>query len=323
MGAISVKLIRIILRIRCKIQTIVGSNAVATLTYLSVVTCGMFAHAEHLYPQQAQDFTFEVASIKHERDTAGIYNWKLRFESDSFQARGQTVKMLLKYAYGLDDNEILGGPSWMGRQTFAIDAKIDPDTASVIDKLSEQQQVAAHRQMVQHLLATRFNLEVHTEMRIEPVYSLKIVPGGEKLRHQNQDPARFSKSNEYGLPAGTPRLQVYAGEIRGDVAMPTFVKIVSNEIGRKVIDETGLSGTYNIDLQFAPDSGVDGVAALIPGSPTMPSPASPKPESESLPNGPQPTLFTALKEQLGLTLAPVKAAVDILVVDRLNEPSAN
>lgn len=320
--AISMKRITTLpFQLRCSIQAIIVWSAVTTFAACFLLTCLVQARAEDVYARQTSNFAFEVASIRPEQDTGSSYNWKLRFDAGSFEARGQTVKMLLKYAYDVDDHEIVGGPSWISRQTFAINARIDSQTASALALLSEDKQVAAHRQMLQNLLAERFNLHLHPEKRSQPVYSLVTVPGRLKLIRPNLDKLHSNETNDYGLPSGTPQLQVNAGEIRGDAAMPIFVKILSNEIGHIVIDKTGLSGTYTIDLQFAPETGVDGLAAVIPGVPVIPSTEPPAPKSEPRTDELRANIFIALKEQLGLALQPDRASLDVLVVDQLMKPS--
>jgi uncharacterized protein (TIGR03435 family) len=153
--------------------------------------------------------------------------------------------------------------------------------------------------MLQQILAHRFQLTCHHETREQPAYFLVETSGGSKLSASSAD------------SDAVPNIDVKkSGDamnlIAAHAAMPDFVKTLKEVvIGRPVIDRTGIEGRYDFALKFAPDrnemSGSD-----QPGE-----------------TGSTPGLFSAIQEQLGLRLQPTKAAVDVLVIDKVEQPSAN
>jgi len=159
------------------------------------------------------------------------------------------------------------------------------------------------RERVRSMLADRFQLMVHRETKESAVYALVVAKGGTKLK-ENTDPS--------GRPGIMGRRR---GEFTGTAApMQLLTQMLSNQLGRPVIDKTGLTGKYDFQLQWTPDPGQN------PGPPGVlpPGVAAPPPPD---PNGPD--VFTAIQEQLGLRLESQKGPVDMIVVDRVEKPSEN
>ena len=142
----------------------------------------------------------------------------------------------------------------------------------------------AKRKMVQALLAERFNMKLHNETRMLPAYDLVVAKGGSKLE--------ISKAN--GKSIGTGRTHL---DLKG-LEMPLIVEQISLVAGRVVVDKTGLTDRYDVKLVWAADDASAG-------------------------DGSAPSLFTAIQEQLGLKLEPAKEPVPVLVIDRVDMPSAN
>jgi uncharacterized protein (TIGR03435 family) len=170
--------------------------------------------------------------------------------------------------------------------------------------------------MVQSLLVDRFKLKVHHETRMGRVYALTVAKGGPKfLQTEYAVPAPGTVLTASGgkplppLPPGMKRIAAHA-----NIALLTVGLSRQPEIGRKVVDNTGLKGQYDLILQWSPDQGAAGVATggTTPGS-----------EAASPANAPGPSLFGALREQLGLKLESTKGPVDILVIDHIERPSEN
>jgi len=154
--------------------------------------------------------------------------------------------------------------------------------------------------MIQAMLADRFKLLAHHEIREQPVYELVIAKNGPKL--QEAKPAEGSD------PGGT--VESRAGQIAAkNVVVSQLVTRLTQTLGRTVVDKTeGLKGKYDFMLIWAPDEA---------GS-------SPSSASSSAPPDPTgPSIFTAIQEQLGLKLEPAKGPVDCLVIDHLEQPSEN
>lgn len=145
------------------------------------------------------------------------------------------------------------------------------------------------RQMLQALFAERFLLTVHREPRDLPVYALVVDKDGLKKIKKSPPEAKFDLN--FGL--GPVR------SLKGTLSMTSLVYQLNQLLrDRPVVDQTGLAGLYDIALEWSADGAASEQAAA-------------------------PSIFTATREQLGLRLEPARAAVDILVVDRVERPGAN
>jgi uncharacterized protein (TIGR03435 family) len=129
-----------------------------------------------------------------------------------------------------------------------------------------------------------------------PVWLLAIDKKPKLTPHDSQDQNHAPMGlNEHGVLAGS------------NVSMSYFAFILSRLLDRNVIDRTGLAGSYDLSLEFTLERSVRG--------PASPSPAEPLPEG--------PTIFTALREQLGFKLESSKGPVEFLAIERAEKPSAN
>jgi uncharacterized protein (TIGR03435 family) len=179
--------------------------------------------------------------------------------------------------------------------------------------------------MVQALLEDRFKLVIHHETRQLPIYALMLSKSG-KIGPQLIAHSGDAKCTEAvpGKPLAQPRpgeaMPTYCGgffmnpqdgalrESGNKITMDMLAQFLSQSVDRKVVDRTGLEGVFDFTFEFAPELG--------PGSQHTSIPA----ESES--SVPR-SIFTALQEQLGLKLESQKGAVDVIVVDHVEEPSEN
>ncbi len=220
---------------------------------------------------------------------------------------------LLAVAYGLDWDQI-SGPSWLGDEYYAVDAQVPPGTTKGQVKL-----------MWQNLLAERFNLKIHFTTKDASAYELSVAKNGPKLRKSGEGPAQqepgfpvLGPNSRHGLLTAPPRnvRQTFHG-----YSMTEFCQelawTVSEEgqqgwsgylsLGR-VVNNTGLDGTYDFTLEFAG---------------RFQSGAHPPPLREGEIDT-APTLFDALQQQLGLKLEEKKAKVDVLIVDHVDRvPTGN
>lgn len=237
---------------------------------------------------------FEVASIKLGDPGSRRVGIGFRPGGDTFKATNASLQRLIGFAYDLRNHQISGGPDWLDSAKFNIDAKagsaIPPGLAggNVI------------RLMVQSLLAERFKLASHLEMREEQLYELVVNKDGPKLRE--------SAPAAPGQPQG---VRIGRGELTGTAApIAILVNQLSQQLGRSVTDKTGLTGRYDFTLKWTPDD--LGVAAGQPAGPDAPT---------ADPSGP--SIFTAVQEDLGLKLQSAKGQVEILVIDHAERPDAN
>jgi uncharacterized protein (TIGR03435 family) len=235
---------------------------------------------------------YDVVSIKPSHPDSYSSWWKTT-------ADGISVDMTLKYmifnAYSiLMDNQVSGMPAWASSAQFAVEAKMDADTAAALGKLSDKDRKKQRQLMLQAVLADRFKLRVHHETRELPVYALVVAKGGLKI---NESPANEGN----GESVGRGQLTGQAMQI-GSLAMS-----LSGIVGRLVVDKTGLTGKYGAKLQWTPDD---------QRGTTEANGATPPEDSA-------PSIFTALQEQLGLKLESSKEPVDTIVIDHVQLPSKN
>ena len=145
--------------------------------------------------------------------------------------------------------------------------------------------------MMRSLLAERFGLVVHTETRNRNVYTLRIAAGGTRLIIVN--PPEPADGNPFSMDD--------AGVLKGrHVTAAMLARVLSSQLGEPVEDMTQLTGSFDFTLRWRPDTG-------------------PIPD-----DGTRPSLFTAIREQLGLRLDTRRVPVDVVIVDRLSlAPTAN
>jgi uncharacterized protein (TIGR03435 family) len=204
-------------------------------------------------------------------------------------------------AYGIPQPRILGGPKWLDSQRFDIQAKMESAAAQRLNALSRDQRRAEMQAMFQQLLADRFKLAVHWETRELPVYALVVAKGGPILHESKNAPG------ESGTSAGTGQLSA-KGFTLTEFA-ETLTQELSSELGRVVIDKTGIQGRYDLALKWTPESGMDAATSGANGSPS--------------PSDAGPSIFTAFKEQVGLKLESARGPVKVLVIDHVEMPTEN
>jgi bla regulator protein BlaR1 len=243
------------------------------------------------------------------------------FATDEFTATDVTLRMVIKAAYKIEDDQIEGAPDWLNSEKFDINAKWDKSVVDALEELSQDQQMLERRRMLQALLADRFRLTLHREAYHFPTYELVIAQNGPKLQeakpgntHPNGITDMYGKGHS-GL------MSMRGGQlIAQGVPVPLLVKELLRELSREsggciIEDKTGLKGNYDFTLQWTPKEseapmfrGTDG------GQPRKPRTLSP--ESN------WPSLFTAIQEQLGLKLEPQNGPGEILVIDHVEKPNA-
>jgi len=186
--------------------------------------------------------------------------------------RNVTLQFLIGMAYQLPDYQMAGGPGWMQTLRYHVDAK----PAEAVS------QEVAH-QMMQTLLADRFHLQVHREQRMVDGYVLTAPKGEAKMQKLAPD-----------APIGFRFMQ--PGRIEGPGSMKMLVSALKGSLGAPVQDATGLTGGYDIALEWTLNEVAD--------------------------DG-KPSVFAALSERLGLVLKKEKVALDVLVIDRAERPEGN
>jgi uncharacterized protein (TIGR03435 family) len=251
-------------------------------------------------PAIATHPAFEVSTVKPNK--TGGSGSDADFRDGRFRASNISLKNLLQYrAYGIPASRIFGGPKWIDSERFDIEAKTDGAVVDWLGTLGRDQRRLQMQAMFQQLLADRFKLAVHWEKRDLPVYAMVVAKQGPILHPSKEPDGSFGTSANNG--------DFTAHNITAAQLADALTQELSRELGRVVIDTTGIQGEYDVSLKWVPDSG----AALMSGG-TAGSP---------LPPNSGPSIFTAFQEQLGLKLRSAKAPVQVLVVDHAEMPSEN
>lgn len=230
-------------------------------------------------------------------NTSDNGNSQSGFSGGTYIYSNVTLKKTLMYqAFGVPEARIIGGPKWLDTARFDIKAKMDPATPARMQALPPDEGKRQFQGMFQQLLADRFQLKTHWETRELPVYALVVAnPKNGPTLFPPKDPEHRATSSGGGqLQATNSTLSEFA-----EVA----TQAAAGELGRVVIDKTGIAGKYDFLVRWTPDT-------------TQASPAA----SGAAPG---PSIFTAIQEQLGLKLEPSKGPVRVLVIDSVQMPSAN
>jgi uncharacterized protein (TIGR03435 family) len=235
---------------------------------------------------------FEVATIKPSKPDARFSI--LVNPSGILTTTDCSLSDLVKFAYDLHPRQITGGPAWLETEKYDITAKADVAGVPSIKQL---------KAMTQKLLADRFQLKFHRDKKELSVYAITVSKTGAKIAK--------NEGNPNGLPG-------FGGGPRGlnvrNATMAEFASMLqANILEKPVVDQTGLASTrYDFILKWTPD----GTQPQLAGAGANVPPTSDNADAP-------PDLFTAFQQQLGLKLESTKAPVDVLVIDRVEKPSAN
>jgi len=237
---------------------------------------------------------FEVATIKPTPPdwTGGRF---IRMQTaQQFVARNHGLNTLIAAAYNISPQAISGGPKWLITDHYDVLAKTPGDVRPNLDE---------QMSMLRNLLADRFKLASHFEQKELPIYALSVAKNGPKLKESTVAP----DASPEGPP---PLIFVLSPEVARLPAryatMGEFASVLQRSpLDRPVVDQTGLSGRYDFDLEFAPDESLWG------GMLTRPA------------NSDKPSLFEAMREQLGLRLEATRGPAPTLVIEHVERPSEN
>jgi uncharacterized protein (TIGR03435 family) len=259
--------------------------------------------------------SFEVASIKPNR--SGDNHFFISFQPGRFTATGATTRFLIEDAYNVKDFQVSGGPSWINSERYDIDAKEEDSLVEELQKLPPDQRAEQIRLRVQSLLADRFKLTLHRETKELPVYALVIAKNGPKLQEAKSGDTYPKGMKGLDGRAHAGMMRMGRGQLTGQaIPLASLVHMLSQQLGRTVLDKTGLKGNYDFALQWTPDQSQP---AMLMG----PEGGKPGTDNAPPPESSGPSLFTAIQEQLGLKLESQKGPVEILVIDHVEKPSEN
>lgn len=241
--------------------------------------------------QPAAALEFDAVSVKPSNPNSSNGTVVEVTPSGRLHVANATLKDLIETAYDIRSFQIEGGPKWADATRYDVEATPGAPTQSAAAPQAGWTDV---RFEVQAMLKDRFQLQLHRDTRIGPIYSLVIAKGGIKSSGLSA-----TQSPQKGINAGQ-------GTMLGEAASMTQLAYkLSRLLQRHVVDNTGLEGNYDFKLQWTPDLG------------------SPAPDGQTGEDSSGPSLFTAIREQLGLRLEATKGPVDVVVIDHVDRPSEN
>ena len=228
-------------------------------------------------PLSQWTISFEVASIRQNRSGSPNTNIRL-LAGGRFEVVNATLKTLIRNAYDLLGFQLVGGPSWLDTEYYDIEAKTQDPGELTKENLPK---------LLQSLLADRFRLNTHWETRDGAVYSLTIDHNGPK----------FGPSTSTAQPGmNTSKRPGRAKMIGVRQPMSLLASNLGNQLGRYVLDQTGLRGEYDFSLEWDPDQTAESNL---------------------------PSIFAAVQESLGLKLEATRGPMPVLVIDRAEKASQN
>jgi len=269
-------------------------------------------------------YEYEVASIKPNKSGGFPGGTPL---DDGINVTNIPLQLFISAAFGVGNDRIVGLPSWVSSDKFDINAKMESSVADALKKLSPDDRKTAQQQMLLALFADRCKLTFHLETKELSTYTLVIAKNGPKFQESKSGETAAGGIKVPDGRGGTGSIQIgEKGAITFHGLPITFlVQILSTQLGRTVVDKTGLTGRYDFAWQFTLDpsqlraGGIQEPAAGAASSGGTTTGAAP-----FIPSDPQGTsLFTAVQEQLGLKLESGKGPVEIIVIDHIEKPSDN
>jgi uncharacterized protein (TIGR03435 family) len=269
---------------RGKRIVILGKGPMMNRVSVILATLTVFFSAAALSQTAPGPPAFEAASVRLSKDVRVSPSIGPSPGGERFAARNMPLLWLIATAHGVSIRQVSGLPETFPYKSYDIQAKSTQPA-------SREQMM----RMLQSLLEDRFKLRLHRQSKDLTVYVLRAGKGGPKLE-ENRDGAELEARKTSGSKS-TYR----------NFPMSLFANILSGAVDDTVVDQTGLTGSYDFTFEYTPERVGQGV----------------KDGREPAPNPDGPSIFTALQEQLGLKLESEKTTVEFLVVDHIEEPTVD
>jgi uncharacterized protein (TIGR03435 family) len=250
---------------------------------LAVVIAASLAAAQPATPASGEYTSFEVASVKPGNASERI---TCELSGHRFRYTNVTLDDLIFYAYHINSWQLEGGPSWVGDDRYSIEA-MKPVGSKTGLTLSSDDEL---RVMLQSLLGERFGLRMATKLRQGQVYALVVQKNGPKLKvsSPNVDPNGMVGALFVRTSKGRNLVGIHA-------SMADLASALSGKLQRPVIDETSLGGWYDFSAEFSDAADVTD----------------------------EPSLFTALQDNLGLALQTRTGQIATMVIEHVERPRPN
>lgn len=253
-----------------------------------VVVCGFTAS---IAAQQAPQ-KFEVASVKRNYVPDLLQRTRITLTPGRYSATNVTLRDVIKHAYSVIDTQITGGPDWMNSRKFNVEGTAPGAKPEEI------------RPLVQRLLAERFRLKVTKQTQTRPIFRLVRARQDAVPKGLTPDSCPVDTANGQPRPCNT--IAGGPSQLIGlSITMVQLAKQLSSwpyaDLGRLVVDATGLDGVYRFSMQYAATREYEGLR--VNKDPNLPS------------------FTTALQEQVGLKLESARGPVEVLVIDSAELPT--
>ena len=303
---------------RRRLLSVVSSAGIATMVFFGMLnpTVGRSQSQMQSTSTIMPEYNYDVVSVKPSKPgNRDSMSMSMTPTPDGFAATNVTLQMLITLAYGVDDDQITHAPNWLDTDRFDVGAKMDGSVMDQLQKLAKDDQKLARQRMLQALLADRFKLTIHRETKALPAYSLVIAKNGPKLKEAKPGdtyPNGFVTPAGRGGAGGIMQSASATGYkfVAQGIPFSTFVTWLSVQLRRPVLDKTGLTGNYDVTLNYS----LDFSQLRAPSDDTSLPPA---------PDATSPSLLTAVQEQLGLKLESGKGGGETIVIDHAEKPSGN
>ena len=317
-GSLADRIARLLGQSRPSVRTGLGPGVVTIAVLLAAAAYGLFG-------QSGGHPAFEVATIKpgSAQDAAHGRMGVAYKPGGRIIATNAPLRLLIQFAYAAHDSpyqghsdplgasQVLGGPAWIDSEGYDIGAKPESSTDQTRAWL-----------MLQTLLADRFRLTLHRETRELPVYDLTAKKSGLKLPMAKDTrcvsfppgttPQHVPGASDCGyapLFLSSTELQIEGKKLH----MADLIRGLARVLGKPVLDKTGFTGEFDIDLNYTDEDIMKSPGSAAPGDAG----------GNRLPAGPNLSLVFAAMDQLGLKLQPAKGPVEVLVVDHAERPTPN
>ena len=278
-----------------------SAGVILAVTGLVIVGISPLRAVTRAQLQAAGSATFEVASIK--RNPSGDMRASIQALPGGYRAVNAPLRLIIRDAYALQGFQLVGGTSWLDAERFDILAKADGNPTPDQERL-----------MLRALLAERFALSIHAETRELPLYAMVMARAdgrpGPRLSRTGADCSEAPvwqgtgppPSRDPDSPCSSAGPWSGGGMRFRGVTLEAFAKFLATPAQRPVIDRTGLTGLFDIELELTAELG---------------PPPPPPGEADRVDRAFAPSIFTALQAQLGLELDSRRGPIDVIVIDRI------
>jgi len=266
----------------------------------------------------ASAVAYKSASVRpHQAVNGMVEHLGIMFSPQGFTARNATLQTVLGVAYGVQKDLISGAPDWVNSEKYDIEVRLPDSAIQDAPKSGRGIGIERLRVMLQALLADRFKLTLHQETKDLSIYELVVAEGGPKLREASTVSVNPDGNQSFEGSVREPsQMKMGPGKLMAQGAtVEPLAEQLSWQLGRTVVNKTGLTGYYDYSLHWTPGESEEGMMKLM-GSKAQAESATPSESSAS-------SIFTAVQEQLGLQLEAKTAPMSILVIDHVERPAEN